>query len=193
MNLLTKKELYSNCSDTAILEEFFEDFSYLKALSEKCYKDLNEKDKKRVDEILENVDYISIAIINMINSDYYLKRKTKIIINIIELLNENINERLESHFELLNNYLRCTQEIMYLVETKNNRTIDDITTAYCFSFLSFILIINDLSKDDYEMLNKGNYTDADFKDFKELKRDAKAYELSLVQRNRVYKKTQMDS
>ena len=82
---------------------------------------------------------------------------------------------------------------MYLVETKNNRTIDDITTAYCFSFLSFILIINDLSKDDYEMLNKGNYTDADFKDFKELKRDAKAYELSLVQRNRVYKKTQMDS
>lgn len=193
MNLLTKKELYSNCNDTTILEEFFKGVSYLETLSKKSYEELAEEDKNKVDELLENTDFISIVIAEMINGDYYLKRKNKIIINIMKLLNENINERLESHFELLNNYLRCVEEIIYLVETKNNRIIDDITTAYCLSFLSFILIINDLSKDDFEMLNKGNYTDVDFKDFKELKNDIKAYELSLVQRNRVYKKAQMDS
>lgn len=188
MNLLTKKELYDNCDDDTILKDFFEEFSYLEELGEKNYKELNDEEKIKVDELLENADFISLIIVEMINSEKYLKKKNKIVIDIIGLLDKNITTKLDAHYDLLKNYLKRAQEIMYLVETKNNRTISDITIAYCLSFLSYISLINDLGKNDFEMLNKGNYVDTDFKDFKQLKNDAKAYELSLIQRNRVYKK-----
>lgn len=161
MNFLTLQELYSNCQDKLVLEEFFDDKTFLESLG--------------------NIPY------EILKDDYYLKKRFKIKAKIIRLMDKNMDYLIEKHYDLVDDYLRLLNEIVYLIETKNKRTMNDITVAYCLSFLTFVVLLNDLGKDDFNMLNKGKYTDSDLKSFNELKRDVKAYELSLIGKNRSYK------
>lgn len=187
MNFLTLQELYSNCQDKLVLEEFFDDKTFLESLGNIPYEILKDEQKSKVDKLLEDTDFNTIVMIYLLKDDYYLKKRFKIKAKIIRLMDKNMDYLIEKHYDLVDDYLRLLNEIVYLIETKNKRTMNDITVAYCLSFLTFVVLLNDLGKDDFNMLNKGKYTDSDLKSFNELKRDVKAYELSLIGKNRSYK------
>lgn len=187
MNFLARQELYSNCHDELVLEEFFEGKTFLESLGNIPYEILETEQKSKVDKLLKDTDFNVTVMLYLLKDDYYLKKRFKIKSKIIRLTNRNMDYLIQKHYDLIDNYSRLLKEIIYLIETKNKRTMNDVAMAYCLGFLTFVVMLNDLGKDDFYMLNKGKYTDSDLKSFKQLKNSVRAYELSLIQKNRVYK------
>ncbi len=186
MNYLAYQELKNNCNDNNVLIGFFENIRFLESIKEYDYKSLDDSKRARVDEIIGDVYYIIESLDSLLEKDYYLSSRFKVIYN-LRVFKKDLSYKLRSYLDMIDVYARRIDELDFVLESKNERKIEDVLNAYYLAFLSLITIINDRAKYDYEMLNKGKYKDDDIKDFKYLNDAVKSYELSLVIKNRTFK------
>lgn len=185
MNYLAYQELKNNCNDNNVLIGFFENIRFLESIKEYDYKSLDDSKRSKVDEIIRDVDYIIESLDSLLEKDYYLSSRFKVIYN-LRVFKKDLSYKLRSYLDVIDVYARRIDELDLVLESKNERKIEDVLNAYYLAFLSLITIINDRARYDYEMLNKGKYKDYDIKDFRYLNDAAKSYELSLVIKSRKF-------
>ena len=185
MNYLAYQELKNYCNDNDVLMTFFENIRFLELIKEYDYKSLDDSKRVKVDQIIIDIDNIIKSLDLLLEKDYYLSLRFKVIYN-LKVFKKELGYKLCSYLDLIDEYVRRINELDFVLESKSERKIEDILNAYYLAFLSLITIINDRARYDYEMLNKGKYKDADIKDFRYLNDAAKSYELSLVIKNRKF-------
>ncbi len=160
MNKLTKDGLVSFYDEVFVRN--LERETELLSKRNLSYKDLPDDMRKMVDEIIDNIKEIVIEISGLIAADYYggrvfafkyfFKRFTA---------SDEYKERLEGHYESLDEYRDIFRKIGKIIENHDDKTLEIISLSNLTSVLGYASFIQNQICDDYALDNVGNYKDGD--------------------------------
>lgn len=161
---LLEEKLKDTDQSKILLNKIIDNYNYLVSLESKIYKDLEEKDKVRINEIIYDMLFCIKSIRSISKKDYYVLLNNYIG-NFLHLFyNFDDMLRINKHNNIIENYLISTDEVSKIVCDIDNRNIDDFKVAFELIWLCYFTLSNDYVslKDKLLNANNNNYTDMDY-------------------------------
>lgn len=161
---LLEEKLKDTDQSKILLNKIIDNYNYLVSLESKIYKDLEEKDKVRINEIIYDMLFCIKSIRSISKKDYYVLLNNYIG-NFLHLFyNCDDMLRINKHNNIIENYLISTDEVSKIVCDIDNRNIDDFKVAFELIWLCYFTLSNDYVslKDKLINANNNNYTDIDY-------------------------------
>ena len=151
-----EKELYDVTGDINSLNEFFYETNHLnRYLPTGTIKEFSDSHYYSIEKKLYDLGELTYVVIEeIIRKDPYFKLK-----NIKKIEKKDLNSRLTSHLINVEHFLSNFSVIERYLSSAYEMTVSDLIFAYDTFILNYYSLIFQMVQDDYELLNKGNYTD----------------------------------
>lgn len=162
MNILTRQELLEGKEDYKPhdVDGFLNDMLFLKEVEDLSYNQLSNEQIILADELLDKITRNSYLIISLASDNFYTSRIFNSLYKLIYLIKgDDFEEALTKHLDLMEKYIFMIDDVLNIIESKEDLTISDIELAHELSFLGVISLQNDIWINNQQLLKLRRYKD----------------------------------